>query len=369
MIRQFLTGLLAFSAAAPIAWAQVPPLPLPPLPAPGQALPNPELADNPATVEAPPPLAFDLQGPEDIGLEPEPEPKVLPNPTDLLPDTFLEQADVPQETATTASDADKDNGGEETATAATEPATDTEQDTGQEDKKTAEATPPALPPAGLTLPPTGALPLPSQAASDINPPPPAAVTRSRTGRRLPPSRSRQSIFSSAPATAPLPKLGQGEHKTWQQPLAPARTYPKTNFNYRYVALPDSIYREKYDRFNQHLPKKQSSQTYDLALLRAAASNDINGVRALLNQGSNVNQINAYGDSALIIALKYGAVETARLLIARGANPDHIGQNGRNAFYYASRLRAPELVKALTAQSRKTIHNAKSYIAAKRIPNL
>lgn len=108
-------------------------------------------------------------------------------------------------------------------------------------------------------------------------------------------------------------------RTWETKLAPAIIPPKMNFNYRRQVLPDMIYRTSYDRENQHLPTRVTREDYAQLLVQRVAANDINGTRALLNEGLSVNTLDGYGQSLLSVARRSGAHDTERLLIARGAS--------------------------------------------------
>jgi hypothetical protein len=306
MNRQYIIGSVIGCIIAMPLLAQVPALKLPALPPPGGAMANPANHDKPAT--AAPALTIELPGPDKIVASKE-APKALPNPTDLLPDGFLNNASAinpkkppaPADKADTAQNAETQNGDAEAQAA--------------ENLADWDIGPPA--PTEISKLPSPAWP--DASAQDI-------------------SEDEDEIDDIAVATGPV--------KSWQKKLAPARIYPKTRFNYKYVVLPKSIHKTQYGRFNPHLPLRRTRQDYDMEMLKAAATNDINGIRALLDSGSNVNQINAFGDSALIIALQNRALGTARLLLARGANPDHIGKNGRTPFFYARKLGAQDILRDL-----------------------
>ena len=107
-------------------------------------------------------------------------------------------------------------------------------------------------------------------------------------------------------------------KTWQTRLKPSIQPINTSFNYRRVLLPSEIYRASYDRDNAHLPIRTTREDYVRDLFSAATSNDINGTRALLNAGTDINATDAYGQTPLAAARRAGAYDTAALLMARGA---------------------------------------------------
>src|SRR5262245_4469013 len=58
---------------------------------------------------------------------------------------------------------------------------------------------------------------------------------------------------------------------------------------------------------------------DIALLDAAQTNDLAGVRRALDQGANVNAKTRYNSTALIVGATNGNLEMVRLLVERGAD--------------------------------------------------
>lgn len=281
-----------------------------------------------------------------------------PNPTDMLPAQMLKDAgvndDEPKDIATddaqddpdTTADADSDE--PETADAGSD-------DKKEDDSQTAGTK--VTPPAGL---PISSAQNPGTAAVPGLPPPPLPFGGLPTANTVPPL-AIPSPTAPAGATATTDLIGPNmpidldllagpdekkDLKSWETTLAPARVYPKTKFNYKRVVLPASIYRTQYNGQNRHLPKRLAREDLDKAFLIAVAKNDINGTRALINSGRNVNQMNAYGDSALIVAVRAGAYDTARLLLARGANPYFYGQGGKTAFHYARQQGNNDFAKML-----------------------
>jgi hypothetical protein len=60
------------------------------------------------------------------------------------------------------------------------------------------------------------------------------------------------------------------------------------------------------------------EDYVRLLFKHAATNNIDGTRALLNAGTDINATNPRGETPLAVARRYGAMDTAALLAARGA---------------------------------------------------
>ncbi|MFM9890378.1 MAG: hypothetical protein ACKVOE_07070 [Rickettsiales bacterium] len=169
------------------------------------------------------------------------------------------------------------------------------------------ATNTALPNAGTILsdsppppPPGFDLPTPpiERASPIISPPPPLGLATS---------------LPEVTVTAEKPK-----QKTWKTVLAPTEIPTRTNFNYRRVVLPGTIYREAYSPENRHLPVAVNREQYVALLFQRVAANDVEATRALLNTGISPSQPDASGQTPLSIARRYNAPDTARLLIARGA---------------------------------------------------
>jgi ankyrin repeat protein len=107
-------------------------------------------------------------------------------------------------------------------------------------------------------------------------------------------------------------------KSWQTTLKPVSTAWNNNFNYRRALLPSSIYAPAYNMDNRHLPVRVTRQDYERELFQTVATNNLNGTRALLNAGTDINAKNHYGETPLQVARRAGAVDTANLLMARGA---------------------------------------------------
>jgi hypothetical protein len=162
--------------------------------------------------------------------------------------------------------------------------------------------------------PAAGLPTPEAPKEMAGPPLPPTLSSEPLGPPLP-----ENITSTVEVGGdPLPAtIDDSPKKSWEIPLAPAIIPKRTTFNYKYVMLPAGVYRAAYSPENAHLPIRYSGADYDRMLLQAAARNDINATRALLNFGRNVNA-NVNGTTPLTAARASGAGDTARLLMARGA---------------------------------------------------
>ncbi len=226
---------------------------------------------------------------------------------------------------------------------------------------TAVPTPP--PPADANIvPPVSAPPVPGGAdgVASVPPPIPPLSTDAMAGNVPPPLPLPEAISGSAspadgaqaaekpkslaeqmaaspngialPPVPEKPKVMQNPNrkKTWLSELKPTVKPYDIDFNYKRQLLPSSIYRSHYDGANQHLPAAITMEDYKRWFLESVAANDVDATRALLNEGIDVNLVNAEGNTALVVALRRGALDTARLLVARGADPQLRGPSGISA---------------------------------------
>lgn len=151
-----------------------------------------------------------------------------------------------------------------------------------------------------------------------------------SGQPMSPDEEEEDLTQHAPKEKIKKKLSLRDLPRLRPVIEPLRH----SFNYRRTTLPPSIYRKQYSADNQHLPKAVTREDYDRALFYTVAANDINGTRAFLERGADINMVNADGDTLLITAIRYRAIDTARLLLARGANPNLQGSGGITAMQYA-----------------------------------
>ena len=81
------------------------------------------------------------------------------------------------------------------------------------------------------------------------------------------------------------------------------------------------------------------------LFQAVEKGDINGVKALLDQGADVNE-SFYGDTALNWASYYGPIEIVKMLLDRGADINIVTLGGWSALSSAASGRHADIVKLL-----------------------
>ena len=81
------------------------------------------------------------------------------------------------------------------------------------------------------------------------------------------------------------------------------------------------------------------------LMQAVKKGDINGVKALLDQGADVNE-SFYGETALMNASYYGPIEIVKMLLDRGADVNTVRVGGWSALSSAASGRHTDIVKLL-----------------------
>jgi len=283
-------ALTALTLSSSSAWAEDPLAPLPDLP------PLPVIGEE-TTPEAPPQAAFD-------------EPLALPDEMPALADEPPALADEP----------------------------------------------PALPDdplADLAMPPIEPIepldvPQMPQTTTDTTPPPAVPNLSDEAdfgffqpGAQLPPLPDESSLppLTDIPATLdikPAPsqspqQLDQFAHK---RPL-------NRSFNYKREILSPRVYKQEYDAQNRHLPARQTQHSYDQATFAAAASNNLDGLRAMLEYGGRARDMrNEHGESLADVAYRFRAYDTLHYLSAigvrRGQQHSSFGQNSENYAMRAAR---------------------------------
>lgn len=196
-------------------------------------------------------------------------------------------------------------------------------------------------PPAIVSPPLAELPPPLPESSA--PPPvgtnlPAAETALANPLPLPPplgleppslDRASPIISASPTSVSTLPEVTVATKKpsikSWKTVLAPTVIPTQTNFNYRRVILPGTIYRSAYDADNRHLPTAVTREQYVALLFQRVAANDVEATRTLLNTGLSPDEPGASGETPLSVARRAGAADTAALLVARGARGYNISE--------------------------------------------
>lgn len=121
-----------------------------------------------------------------------------------------------------------------------------------------------------------------------------------------------------------------------KPKATARAaLPLVRFNYKNQRLPYPIYAKQQSGDNHHLPIAMYEHDYDATTFAAVMTNNVNGLRAMLNGGRNIAMRSPQGESLVQVAIRYGAHDCLRLLLARGADP-HGNAPRDHLSYYALR---------------------------------
>ncbi len=162
----------------------------------------------------------------------------------------------------------------------------------------------------------------------------AGSTGSQRDRLL----SKRKNDSSAQSPEARNKLLRAREKTLKDQRA--------KHNYKTQIPSRKITKKEYDKQNRHLPKLVTEADLDYYLFLAAARNNLDGVRAMLDAGKNPNIMTKNGDTPLMAALSAGNNEVAELLILRGADVTMENKNGNTALHIASHTGRAQLVPSL-----------------------
>lgn len=118
-------------------------------------------------------------------------------------------------------------------------------------------------------------------------------------------------------------------------------------------LPSIINRKEYETRNAHLPKAVYRQDLEGLLFVATGRGDLNAMRALLNDGVDVEAKNAIGDTPLVHAALNGQAGAVRVLLARGANPNNPNVHGLTAMQVAAQRGREDIIEALFEMGAKS----------------
>lgn len=117
-------------------------------------------------------------------------------------------------------------------------------------------------------------------------------------------------------------------------------------NFKTQVLPDVLNSKEYASRNQHLPKAVYREDLEQSLFVAVARGDLNAIRAMLNNGVDVEAKNAIGDTPLVHAAINGQAGAVRVLLARGANPNNPNVHGNTAMQVAAERGREDIIDAL-----------------------
>lgn len=111
-------------------------------------------------------------------------------------------------------------------------------------------------------------------------------------------------------------------------------------------LPSTIYKKQYSVQNSHLPKARTIDDFDRYVFSAAAADNINGLRALLNMGRSPNLQNRDGNTPLMASAFSDSINTARLLLIKGAEVNIQNDLGLTALHIAVHRGSNKVLKTL-----------------------
>ena len=113
-------------------------------------------------------------------------------------------------------------------------------------------------------------------------------------------------------------------------------YNRPTYNHKNVILPPTISKKKYSENNRHLPKAFYQNEYTDLLFGAVKSDDIQGIKSLIQSGANINaQEIENGYTPVMYAIKYNKIKALRSLILNGADLQKTNLQGQTALHVAT----------------------------------
>ena len=76
-------------------------------------------------------------------------------------------------------------------------------------------------------------------------------------------------------------------------------------------------------------------------------NDLNGVKVLLNEGVDIDEVDMSGQTALMLAAKYSSIEIIKELLYRGASKDMKDVNGKKFTNYLAAYKRKKIYEYMT----------------------
>lgn len=106
-------------------------------------------------------------------------------------------------------------------------------------------------------------------------------------------------------------------------------------NFRTQVLPESIYKKRYSGANAHLPRAVTEDDLNRYMFTAAVTNQIEGVRAMLDYGRDINLRDENGNTPLLAATTANNIDAVRLLLRRGADANIKNNEGMTPAHIAA----------------------------------
>lgn len=117
-------------------------------------------------------------------------------------------------------------------------------------------------------------------------------------------------------------------------------------DYKTKIPPKQLYQRQDTKDNKHLPPVYFKSYYLSLAFNAVKNDDLNALRAVLDNYNFLNGQNKDGDTLLIYAIEQNSINSARVLLARGAFVNGVNSRGRTPLHYAATIGNLEMVKLL-----------------------
>jgi ankyrin repeat protein len=121
----------------------------------------------------------------------------------------------------------------------------------------------------------------------------------------------------------------------EEVLLETELYERPVYDHKTVKLSPNISKKTYSENNRHLPKVFYQSEYTSLLFEAVRSNDIQGIKSLIEKGANINaQEISNGYTPIMYAIKYNRLKALRSLIIHGADLQKVNLEGQTPLHIA-----------------------------------
>ncbi len=146
-----------------------------------------------------------------------------------------------------------------------------------------------------------------------------------------------------------PKDVQEEEIIIEEVILETELQERPMYDYKTVTLSPNISKKNYSENNRHLPKVFYQSEYTELLFESVRSNDIQGIKSLIDKGANINaQEISSGYTPLMYAVKYNRIKALRALILHCADLQKTNLQGQTSLHIAANNGNAQAIQVLMA---------------------
>lgn len=125
-----------------------------------------------------------------------------------------------------------------------------------------------------------------------------------------------------------------------------------------------IYKRQYDSLNEHLPTSVFVHDYSKRLFYCIKKNNLSCLRGIMNKlekiGLNVEELlklrNKFGDTPLIYAVKWGEIDMVRFLLLQGSDLNSVNYNFQSAMDIAITKKYINIINAIAEMTPRLVEH-------------